>query len=107
MTSPPQRWARAERLDATRTPDALRARTGVRLTFDGPCPGGQVGTAYVRWPDQRRSVLKWRPHSRAADLETGPLTVSRVLRQAGCPAPATELVAQVDSASTAGKRTRG
>lgn len=98
MTSPPQRWARAERLDATRTLDALRARTGVRLTFDGPCPGGQVGTAYVRWPDRRRSVLKWRPHSRVADLEAGPLTVGRVLRQAGCPAPAIELVAQVGHA---------
>ncbi|MYR14022.1 phosphotransferase [Streptomyces sp. SID724] len=98
MTSPPQRWARAERLDAARTLDALQEVTGVRLTLEGPCPGGQVGTAYVRRPDGGRSVLKWRPHSRAADLEAGPLTVSRVMRHAGCPAPDTELVAQVGHA---------
>ncbi|WKN12988.1 hypothetical protein NEH83_01490 [Streptomyces sp. JUS-F4] len=30
---------------------------------------------------------KWRPHSRVADLEAGPLTVSRVPRSAGCPDP--------------------
>lgn len=29
----------------------------VPLAYDGPCPGGQVGAAYVRWPDGRRSVL--------------------------------------------------
>ncbi|WP_230424104.1 hypothetical protein [Streptomyces radicis] len=28
--------------------DALHARTGVRLTAEGPCPGGQVGAAYAR-----------------------------------------------------------
>ncbi|MER5279078.1 phosphotransferase [Streptomyces sp. NPDC002809] len=98
MTSLPQRWARAERLDAARTVDALHARTGVRLTLDGPCPGGQVGAAYVRWPDHHRSVLKWRPHSRVADMEAGPLAVTEVLRLGGYPAPATELTAQVGHA---------
>ncbi|SCF99134.1 Phosphotransferase enzyme family protein [Streptomyces sp. Ncost-T6T-2b] len=98
MTSPPHRWARAERLDAARMLDALHAETGVRLTLDGPCPGGQVGAAYVRRADGRRSVLKWRPCTRVADMEAGPLTVSRVLRRAGCPVPDTELVAQVGHA---------
>lgn len=98
VTSPPQSRARAERLDAARTVDALHARTGVRLTLDGPCPGGQVGAAYVRWPDHHRSVLKWRPHSRAADMEAGPLAVTEVLRLGGYPAPATELIAQVGHA---------
>ncbi|WP_239487998.1 phosphotransferase [Streptomyces durocortorensis] len=98
MTSPSHRWARAERLDAARMLDALHVETGVRLTLDGLCPGGQVGAAYVRRPDRRRSVLKWRPYSRAADMEAGPLTVSRVMRDAGCPAPDTELVAQVGHA---------
>ncbi|MFI6274091.1 phosphotransferase [Streptomyces sp. NPDC050988] len=98
MTSPPQSWARAERLDAARTVDALHTRTGVRLTLDGPCPGGQVGAAFVCWPDGHRSVLKWRPHSRAADMRAGPLAVTEALRSAGYPAPATELVAQVDDA---------
>ncbi|MFJ2172604.1 phosphotransferase [Streptomyces sp. NPDC087851] len=98
MTSSPRSWARAERLDAARTVDALHARTGVRLARDGPCPGGQVGAAYVRWPDDHRSVLKWRPHSQAADMEAGPLAVVEALRLAGYPAPATELVAQVGHA---------
>ncbi|MEU8697815.1 phosphotransferase [Streptomyces sp. NPDC048680] len=52
----------------------------------------------MRWPDAHRSVLKWRPQSRAADMEAGPLAVTEVLRLAGCPAPATELVAQVGHA---------
>ncbi|MFD7428935.1 phosphotransferase [Streptomyces sp. NPDC059818] len=98
MTSPSQSWTRAERLDAARTVDALHARTGVRLILEGPCPGGQVGAAFVRWPDAHRSVLKWRPRSRAADMEAGPLAVTEALRLAGCPAPATELVAQVGHA---------
>jgi hypothetical protein len=91
-------WARAERLDAARAADALHAVTGVRLTVEGPCRGGQVGTAYVRWPDGHRSVLKWRPHSRLADLQRGPLAVMEAARAAGCPAPGTELVAQVGHA---------
>ncbi|MFJ2214384.1 phosphotransferase [Streptomyces sp. NPDC101062] len=99
MTSSPRSWARAERLDAARTVDALHARTGVRLALDGPCPGGQVGAAYVRWPDDHRSVLKWRPHSQAADMEAGPLAVVEALRLAGYPAPATELIAQVGHAA--------
>jgi hypothetical protein len=98
VTSSSQGWARAERLDAARTLDALHTQTGVRLTLDGPCPGGQVGAAYVRWPDHHRSVLKWRPRSRAADMRAGPLAVTEVLRLAGYPAPATELIAQVGHA---------
>ncbi|SOD62238.1 Phosphotransferase enzyme family protein [Streptomyces zhaozhouensis] len=95
---PARRWARAERLDADRMAEALHERTGVRLTVEGPCPGGQVGAAYVRWPDGRRSVLKWRPRARVADLVDGPIAVSEALRAAGCPVPATELVEQVDHA---------
>ncbi|MCD9874910.1 phosphotransferase [Streptomyces guryensis] len=98
MSSSPQRWARAERLDAARMVDALHAQTGVRLTLDGACSGGQVGAAYVRWADGRRSVLKWRPHSRAEEMRAGPLAVTEALRRAGYPAPATELVTQVGHA---------
>ncbi|WP_343235002.1 phosphotransferase [Streptomyces sp. SID10853] len=98
MTSLPRSWARVERLDAARTVDALYARTGVRFALEGPCPGGQVGAAYVRRPDGRRSVLKWRPHSRVADMRAGPLAVTEALRLAGYPAPATELISQVGHA---------
>ncbi|MFG1703543.1 aminoglycoside phosphotransferase family protein [Nonomuraea sp. M3C6] len=55
----------------------------VPLVYEGPCPGGQVGAAYVRWPDGHRSVLT-----------SGP-DVSHLLsvaRAAGIPAPKYELV---------------
>ncbi|UED87091.1 hypothetical protein [Streptomyces profundus] len=63
MTSAPQSWARARRLDADRMADGVHSRTGVRLTVEGPCPGGQVGAAWCRvsqgWP---RSA-PWHAHS--------------------------------------------
>jgi hypothetical protein len=68
------------------------------LTLEGLCPGGQVGAAYVRWADGRRSVLKWRPHSEASKMRAGPVAVTEALRSAGYPAPATELVEQVGHA---------
>lgn len=55
----------------------------VPLAYDGPCPGGQVGAAYVRWPDGHRSVLTHGP-------DVGPLLA--VARAHGIPAPAYELV---------------
>lgn len=72
----------------------MHARTGIRLTAEGPCAGGQVGASYVRWPDGHRSVLKWRPHTDLADLQAGPLAVVEALRASGYPAPATELAVQ-------------
>lgn len=53
------------------------------LVYEGPCPGGQVGAAYVRWPDGRRSVL-----TRGPDVRE----LLAVAREAGIPAPAYELV---------------
>ncbi|WP_327365539.1 aminoglycoside phosphotransferase family protein [Streptomyces sp. NBC_01217] len=93
-----QNWTRAERLDADRLTQALYAEAGVRLVVEGPCPGGQVGAAYVRWPDGRRSVLKWRPDTRLKDLRAGPLAVCEVLHTHGYPCPSTELAVQVDHA---------
>lgn len=78
--------------------EALRARTGHRLTAEGPCAGGQVGASYVRWPDGHRSVLKWRPHTELADMRAGPLAVVEALRASGYPAPATELAVQAGHA---------
>ncbi|MBT0771301.1 aminoglycoside phosphotransferase family protein [Kineosporia sp. J2-2] len=111
MSSGAQRWERAQRLDAAGLVEELYAQTGVRLVVEGPCSGGQVGAAFVRWmrgPDVtqdgtavspgRRSVLKWRPHSRMEDLRRGPLAAQEVSRAAGIPAPATQLVAQVGHA---------
>ena len=94
-----QQWQRAERLDADHLVEALYTKTGVRLIVEGPCAGGEVGAAYVRWADEgRRSVLKWRPHSQVEELRRGPLAVSAAARAAGIPAPATELAEQVGHA---------
>lgn len=73
---------------------AIQAAAGVALRVDGPCPGGQIGAAYVTWPDGHRSVLTWRPATRLADLREGPLAVIKALRPAGYPAPAAELAIQ-------------
>lgn len=92
------RWLRTERLDAQRLVDAIRVSAGIALQIEGPCPGGQVGAAYVIWPDGHRAVLTWRPAIRLADLRAGPLAVIGVLRSAGYPAPAAELAVQVGGA---------
>ncbi|GLY26910.1 phosphotransferase [Kineosporia sp. NBRC 101731] len=98
MTSIPPSWGKAEKLDAGQMADELFARTGTRLVVEGPCAGGEVGAAFVRWEDGHRSVLKWRPHSRKADLLRGPLAVCEAARTAGIPAPGTELVEQIGHA---------
>jgi len=81
-------WPRSARLDAAHVLDRIAEITGVRLILEGPCPGGEVGAAYVRWPDGRRSVLT------EGRTRTGPL-VDRA-RAAGVPTARHELVAHVD-----------
>ncbi|WP_336209261.1 phosphotransferase family protein [Nonomuraea sp. LPB2021202275-12-8] len=63
--------------------DAEPAARELGLVYDGPCPGGQVGAAYVRGPDGRRSVLTTGPDVREL-LEPA--------RAAGVPVPRYELV---------------
>ncbi|WP_034271548.1 phosphotransferase enzyme family protein [Actinospica robiniae] len=96
--NPDIEFPRAERLDAEAKARAVSEQTGIRLTVEGPCAGGQVGAAYVRWPDGRRAVLKWRPNYTVAELEAGPLAVTERLRELGYPAPAMELATQVGGA---------
>lgn len=72
-------FPRVPRLDI----DGVLRRLDVPLTYEGPCPGGQVGAAYVRWPDGHRSVLTHGP-------DVGALL--EVARAAGVPAPRYELV---------------
>jgi len=93
-----EQFPRAERLDAEVLARALFEQTGTHLTVEGSCAGGQVGTAYVRWPDGHRAVLKWRPHFTVGELRAGPLAVADRLRALGYPAPATELTAQIGHA---------
>jgi aminoglycoside phosphotransferase (APT) family kinase protein len=89
------RWPKAQRLDAQQVAAAVRAAAGVDLRIEGACPGGQVGAAYVRWPDGHRAVLTWRPGTGLAAMRDGPLAVAAALRGAGYPAPAVELAVQV------------
>jgi aminoglycoside phosphotransferase (APT) family kinase protein len=77
---------------------AVREATGVALRVEGPCAGGQVGAAYVTWPDGHRSVLKWRPGVVVADLRDGPLAVAAAAAATGYPAPAVELAVQAGDA---------
>ncbi|MEV6490560.1 phosphotransferase [Actinoplanes sp. NPDC051633] len=79
---------RVARLDADTLVERIADITGVRFVVEGPCPGGEVGAAYVRWPDGRRSVLS-EGHSR-----TGPL-LDRA-RAAGVPTAKLELSAHID-----------
>src|SRR5687768_12857478 len=77
-------WDRVARLAAAQ----VAGRLGLR--YEGPCAGGEVGAAYVRWPDGRRSVLTG-GFPAAADMVA-------VARAAGLPAPRYELVTEVDGA---------
>lgn len=97
MSETPHRWERVERLDPQRMVDVLADTTGTRLTVEGLAPGGQVGAAYVRWPDGRRSVLTWRPRGTLDDL-VEPTAAVEALRRRGYPAPRTELAEQVGDA---------
>jgi hypothetical protein len=83
-------WPRSARLDAPKVIERIAAITGVRLVLEGPCPGGEVGAAYVRWPDGRRSVLT-EGRSRAGQLLD-------LARAAGVPTARYELSAHVDGA---------
>lgn len=83
-------WPRSARLDAPAVIERIAAITGVRLVLEGPCPGGEVGAAYVRWPDGRRSVLT-EGRARAGHLLD-------LARAAGVPTARYELSAHVDGA---------
>lgn len=80
---------------------ALYNESGALLEIEGPCPGGQVGAAYVRWSDGRRSVLKWRPNVSLAAFNVGPVAIVDALRSIGYPAPAFELAVQLGDAVVA------
>jgi hypothetical protein len=81
-------WPRSARLDAPRVLDRIAEITGVRLLLEGRCPGGEIGAAYVRWPDGRRGVLS------EGRTRTAPL-VDRA-RAAGVPTARHQLAAHVD-----------
>jgi Ser/Thr protein kinase RdoA (MazF antagonist) len=94
VTEEQPQFARVTRLNADRLADRLAAEAGVRLEVEGRSSGGQVGAAYVRWPDGHRSVLTYVP---GAALTRARETARNVefARRAGVPAPRHELVADL------------
>lgn len=72
--------------------------SGVGLRVEGPCPAGQVGAAYVQWPDGHRGVLTWHPGGSLTEIDAGPLTVLEALHGSGYPAPRIELAVQLEDA---------
>jgi hypothetical protein len=90
-------FPQAARLDPASLLAELARLTGTALAFDGSCRGGEVGAAYVRWPDGHRSVLTCQPAGNGpAARRAGQLT--EAARRAGVPAPRYELVAELPSA---------
>jgi Ser/Thr protein kinase RdoA (MazF antagonist) len=86
------------RLDAAAAVRQLADATGVRLEVEGPCPGGQVGAAYVRWPGGRRSVLTLAPPCAAAAARRTDALLA-VGRAHGVPAPRYEMVQELPGAT--------
>jgi Ser/Thr protein kinase RdoA (MazF antagonist) len=84
-------WAPTPRLDPQYAVRRLAELAGVELAVEGPCRGGEVGAAYVRWPDGRRSVLTGGTPTAAPLVE--------LARAAGLPVARYELAALVDEAT--------
>ena len=94
----PADFDRATRWEAGRVLRELGEASGIDLMEDGRPPGGQIGAAYVRWPDGHRSVLTCRPAKDRQEAESGLVAarqsgrLSAAARWRGVPAPAYELV---------------
>ncbi len=69
-----------------------------RLTLVGRAPGGQVGAAYVRWPDGRDGVLTWLPEPVRAEAVRRTAEILALARASGLPVPAYDLVAELPGA---------
>lgn len=83
------------KLDAAAAIAGIRARTGTRLELLGPAAGGQVGAAYVRWPDGRDGVLTGGPPVAQSQRTAGVLALAR---ERGLPVPAYQLVVELNDA---------
>jgi hypothetical protein len=84
------------RLDAQSLVDAVNEHTGAELELLGPAPGGQVGAAFVRWPDGRSGVLTRAPGSLDETETTADLL--RRARERGLPVPDYDLIVEMRGA---------
>ncbi|GAA2756801.1 hypothetical protein [Actinopolymorpha rutila] len=89
--------APVRRLDPAHLVALVNDHTDARLTLLGPAPGGEVGAAYVRWPDGRDGVLTIGPSSNA-DGVRATAEILTAARARGLPVPAYHLVAEVPDA---------
>jgi hypothetical protein len=96
MAAPDGGFPTVRRMDAPALLDGVESVAGVRLELLGPLDGGEVGVARVRWPDGHEGVLKHRRDYTVGQMNAGPLAAAEALRARGYPAPATELVVQLD-----------
>jgi hypothetical protein len=89
--------APVRRLEPERLVTLVNTHTDARLTLVGPAPGGQVGAAYVRWPDGREGVLTWWPDG-PADQVLRTADILALARERGLPVPAYDMIAEVPGA---------
>lgn len=90
-------WPRVERLDGPTLVAQIGAMTGQRLTYHGPCAGGEVGAAYVCLPDGEPGVLSWQPDVPVERVRR----ISSMLdaaRAVGLPVPEYRLVVELPGA---------
>ncbi|MET9021240.1 aminoglycoside phosphotransferase family protein [Actinopolymorpha sp. NPDC004070] len=89
--------APVRRLDPAHLVALVNEHTDARLTLLGAAPGGEVGAAYVRWPDGRDGVLTIGPGTSADQLRTT-AEILAAARARGVPVPAYDLIAEVPDA---------
>lgn len=87
------------RLDPERFVQTVNAHAGCDLTYIGSAGHGEVGAAFVRWPDGRDGVLT-RGASDAAQVQQA-ADVLEIARSSGIPAPRYDLIADLPDGSTA------
>jgi hypothetical protein len=84
------------KVDARQLVDAVNWATAAGLEFVGQAAEGQVGAAFVRWPDGREGVLT-RGYGSVGDLRRTAAALASA-RAAGLPVPRYDLIAELPDA---------
>jgi aminoglycoside phosphotransferase (APT) family kinase protein len=85
--------APVRKLDAEQLVRQVNASAQAGLEFRGRAAGGEVGAAYVRWPDGRDGVLTWSHVDVGVLRRTGEILAAA--RERGLPVPAYDLIAEL------------